>query len=79
MDQKADASPVTQADRAAELAMREIIMQRCPHHQILGEEFGLHQASPSDSASEQGFRWVLDPIDGTRAFITGQRLSSFAN
>jgi myo-inositol-1(or 4)-monophosphatase len=56
--------PVTQADRDAESAMRALIEQRFPAHGIVGEEFG---AKPS----QDGFQWVLDPIDGTRAFIAG--------
>ena len=55
--------PVTQADRAAEQAMRSAIEQHYPEHSILGEEFGAKQAG--------AYQWVLDPIDGTRAFITG--------
>jgi histidinol phosphatase-like enzyme (inositol monophosphatase family) len=64
-DQKADASPVTIADRNAELAMRAVLNDRCPSHGILGEEYGLERA-------DAALRWVLDPIDGTRAFITGR-------
>ena len=56
--------PVTEADRAAERAMREIIAAERPHHGITGEEYG-HTESPS------GWRWVLDPVDGTRAFVAG--------
>lgn len=56
--------PVTVADRAAERAMRELIAARYPDHGIVGEE----EASVTGSSS---FRWVLDPIDGTRAFVTG--------
>jgi len=62
---KPDASPVTIADRTAELAMRAVLSQRFPGHGILGEEFGLDRP-------EARLRWVLDPIDGTRAFITGR-------
>jgi histidinol phosphatase-like enzyme (inositol monophosphatase family) len=66
-EQKHDLSPVTQADRAAEQAMRALIATREPTHAIHGEEFGLENPhSP--------WRWVLDPIDGTRAFITGRPL-----
>ncbi len=65
-DDKADDSPVTLADRAAEQAMRAILAEHCPGHGIIGEEFG--ESGPSAS----GYRWVLDPIDGTRAFITGR-------
>ena len=56
--------PVTIADKAAESAMRDLIQKYYPAHGILGEEHG-HQAG------EQSLTWVLDPIDGTRAFITG--------
>jgi myo-inositol-1(or 4)-monophosphatase len=56
--------PVTEADRAAESAMRALIEEHYPTHGILGEEFGLRPA-------QDGFQWVLDPIDGTRAFIAG--------
>lgn len=59
---KQDNSPVTIADRQAEQTMRDLIMQRFPDHGILGEEFGLHQP-------EAEYRWVLDPIDGTKNFI----------
>ena len=66
-DQKPDQSPVTLADRAAEQAMRAVIAARHPAHGILGEEFGLDRP-------QSVWRWVLDPIDGTRAFITGRPL-----
>jgi myo-inositol-1(or 4)-monophosphatase len=62
---KADATPVTQADRGAEQAMRALIEARYPAHGLLGEEFGVKEAA---SASPR-YRWVLDPVDGTRAFI----------
>ncbi len=61
---KDDASPVTVADREAEAAMRAIIARECPGHGILGEEFG-----PERLDAE--FVWVLDPIDGTKSFISG--------
>ncbi len=64
-DLKADQSPVTIADRNAELAMRAVLTGACPECGILGEEFGLERP-------EAPLRWVLDPIDGTRAFITGR-------
>ena len=64
-DSKADASPVTIADRTAELSMRALLSQRFPDHGIMGEEFGLERPNAR-------LRWVLDPIDGTRAFITGR-------
>lgn len=56
--------PVTQADRDAEQAMRAVLATRRPDDAILGEEFG-HIAGTS------GLTWVLDPIDGTRGFISG--------
>jgi len=59
---KGDASPVTLADRDAEAAMRRLIEQRYPKHAIVGEEHGVKNG--------RDYRWVLDPIDGTRAFIT---------
>lgn len=64
-DLKGDSSPVTIADRTAELALRAVLSERFPDHGILGEEFGLQRP-------EARLRWVLDPIDGTRAFITGR-------
>ena len=64
-DLKDDRSPVTVADRTAELVMRAVLAERFPAHGILGEEFGLDRPDAS-------LRWVLDPIDGTRAFITGR-------
>ncbi len=64
-DNKADDSPVTIADRSAERAMRAVLAERLPEHGILGEEFGLERPHAR-------WRWVLDPLDGTRAFITGR-------
>jgi histidinol phosphatase-like enzyme (inositol monophosphatase family) len=64
-DRKYDDSPVTEADRAAEQAMRTVLSRQFPEHGILGEEFGLQN-------EQARLRWVLDPIDGTRAFITGR-------
>ena len=60
---KADLSPVTIADMKAEEVMREAIMAAFPDHGILGEEFGHHQPDAT-------YQWVLDPIDGTKSFIT---------
>jgi histidinol phosphatase-like enzyme (inositol monophosphatase family) len=56
--------PVTEADRAAEKAMRGLILAEYPAHGICGEEF-------ADKAVEGPYQWVLDPIDGTRSFILG--------
>ena len=65
VDRKDDETPVTIADREAEAAMRALIEQTYPDHGIVGEEYGHHQAD-----AEQV--WVLDPIDGTKAFISGK-------
>jgi histidinol phosphatase-like enzyme (inositol monophosphatase family) len=64
-DLKADRSPVTIADRSAEQAIRAVLGERFPDHGIEGEEFGLDRPGAA-------LRWILDPIDGTRAFITGR-------
>ena len=56
--------PVTDADEAAERAMRAMISAEFPDHSVLGEEYGGELAS-------EGYQWILDPIDGTRAFISG--------
>lgn len=56
--------PVTQADREAELAIRDILAKRRPDDAILGEEY-------PDKTGTSGLTWVIDPIDGTRAFISG--------
>ncbi len=64
VEQKADDSPVTIADREAESAMRLLIMQHYPEHGIFGEEGARHLPHAE-------YQWVLDPIDGTRAFIAG--------
>jgi len=56
--------PVTEADRAAETAMRAVLANLRPDDAILGEEFGMQSGL-------SGLTWVLDPIDGTRAFLSG--------
>ncbi|KAL3683400.1 hypothetical protein R1sor_001422 [Riccia sorocarpa] len=66
---KDDFSPVTIADRAAEEAMISIIKEYLPSHGIYGEEHGLYMP---DSGAE--YVWVLDPIDGTKSFVTGKPL-----
>lgn len=67
IDTKDDASPVTIADREAEAVMRELIAACYPKHGILGEEHGRERVDAE-------FVWVLDPIDGTKSFITGRPL-----
>jgi len=64
IETKADGSPVSAADRAAEAAAREWIALRFPRDGILGEELG-------DVRPDAARRWILDPIDGTRTFIHG--------
>lgn len=64
VEYKGDNSPVTVADRGAEQLVREQISKHFPHDGFLGEEYG-HQAGTS------GFRWVIDPIDGTKSFVRG--------
>ena len=61
---KADASPVTVADRDAERLARDLIETRFPDDGIVGEEFG--ESRPGASR-----RWIIDPIDGTRSFVRG--------
>ena len=65
--QKGFFDPVTEADKRAEETIRALIGKTYPDDAILGEEFG-------DTPGTSGYRWVLDPIDGTRAFIAGQPL-----
>jgi myo-inositol-1(or 4)-monophosphatase len=67
VDLKEDLSPVTIADRQAELVMRDAIMAAYPDHGVLGEEYGHYQPSAP-------YQWVLDPIDGTKSFISGSYL-----
>jgi len=62
---KADASPVTEADRAAEAAIRGLLAEHRPADGIIGEEYGREREDAERI-------WVLDPIDGTRAFIAGR-------
>jgi histidinol phosphatase-like enzyme (inositol monophosphatase family) len=65
--QQSGFDPVTAADRAAERAIRKAVLQRFPSHGVVGEEFGVR-------AGEGRYSWLIDPIDGTRAFVTGSPL-----
>jgi|HigsolmetaAR201D_1030396.scaffolds.fasta_scaffold00016_53 histidinol-phosphate phosphatase HisN, inositol monophosphatase family len=56
--------PVTEADRATEQAIRDLIAREFPDHGIVGEEYG-------NSSTDSRFQWAIDPIDGTRSFISG--------
>ena len=62
---RAPFDPVTEADKGGERAIRAIITRERPQDGILGEEYG-------ETPGKNAFRWVLDPVDGTRAFITGR-------
>ena len=64
VDLKADQTPVTAADRAAEELLRNRIQETYPGDGVLGEEFG-------ETESKNGYRWILDPIDGTKSFVHG--------
>lgn len=64
VDLKRDRSPVTAADRGAEELLRNRIVKRFPSDGVFGEEFG-------ETAGRNGVRWLLDPVDGTKAFIHG--------
>lgn len=64
VETKSDLSPVTIADKKAEEILREIIMKEFPSHGIIGEEFGVYNESAE-------YKWILDPIDGTKSFISG--------
>jgi histidinol-phosphatase len=65
VNSKPDLTPVTEADRAAEQAIRTAIGTRFPNDAILGEEFG------SDGISATGRTWIIDPIDGTKNYVRG--------
>jgi histidinol phosphatase-like enzyme (inositol monophosphatase family) len=65
MEAKADLSPVTEADRAAEAAMRAILKAERPDDGVIGEEYGREREDAERV-------WVLDPIDGTRSFVAGR-------
>jgi histidinol-phosphatase len=72
-DFKSDDTPVTAADRAAEEFIRAEIEKAYPTHAILGEEFG-ESPSPLDplpAGEGKPFRWIVDPIDGTKSFMRG--------
>lgn len=64
IETKGDYSPVTIADKKAEEKIRELIMKEFPEHGIIGEEFGEHNPTAE-------YKWILDPIDGTKSFICG--------
>ncbi len=67
IDHKSDSSPVTVADQLTEQFIREALLSRFPGHAIFGEEFGRE-------TTDSEYEWVIDPIDGTRSFVTGMPL-----
>ena len=67
---KPDESPVTVADRAVEQAVRDYLQQHLPNHSVFGEEFG-------EDAKDKANLWIIDPIDGTRSFLSGHPLFGF--
>ena len=68
VDAKADATPVTEADREAELAIKDVLRTAFPEHAFFGEEFG-HEG-------DSEFLWLIDPIDGTKSFVRGYPMFS---
>lgn len=64
VERKRDASPVTRADREAEQRIRGLIERTWPDHGIIGEEYGERKA-------QSEYTWIIDPIDGTKSFISG--------
>jgi inositol-phosphate phosphatase / L-galactose 1-phosphate phosphatase / histidinol-phosphatase len=67
VETKADNSPVTEADRKIEENIRKLVQNNFPQHGVYGEEFGQERA-------EAEYQWVIDPIDGTKSFISGRPL-----
>ena len=70
IDFKADESPVTHADKAVEALVRDIIAAQFPEHGIIGEEHGV-------VGPDKQMMWIIDPIDGTRSFLSGHPLFGF--
>lgn len=68
VDAKADATPVTEADREAELAIKQVLGTAFPEHAFFGEEFGRE--------GDSEFLWLIDPIDGTKSFVRGYPMFS---
>jgi len=68
---KKDETPVTAADRATEEFIRREIEKTYPSHAIIGEEFGESESAIGLSATQSAFRWIIDPIDGTKSFLRG--------
>ena len=73
VETKPDLTPVTEADRAVEQALRERVAEECPGDLVLGEGFGGGEGDGSvhADAAEDGRRWIVDPIDGTKNYLRG--------
>ncbi len=69
---KADETPVTIVDWTVENELRAAISQKFPTDKITGEEFGSDEGKSSDTGITSTYRWIIDPIDGTKAFISGK-------
>ena len=67
VDYKSDASPVTEVDRAVETRIRELVRETYPNHSVIGEEYGADERPGA-------LCWIIDPIDGTKSFVTGRPL-----
>ena len=67
VETKADATPVTQVDQDVEKVLRKLIQNNYPEHGVVGEEYG-------EERQNAEYTWVIDPIDGTKSFITGRPL-----
>ncbi|HEX4865890.1 MAG TPA: histidinol-phosphatase [Acidimicrobiales bacterium] len=70
VETKPDLTPVTEADRQVELAIRDELAQRRPQDLIVGEEFG-ETCAPDGRTPSASRRWIIDPIDGTKNFVRG--------
>ena len=66
VETKPDLTPVSESDKACELALRELLAARRPDDAVIGEEFG-----GADQATTAGRAWVIDPIDGTKSYVRG--------
>lgn len=67
VETKADKSPVTEADREIEMTIRKLVENNFPQHSIYGEEYGQNYGTSE-------YTWVIDPIDGTKSFMTGRAI-----
>ncbi|HSY39182.1 MAG TPA: inositol monophosphatase family protein, partial [Polyangia bacterium] len=72
VETKPDLTPVSEADRAVEQAMREHLASRRPDDTVFGEEYG--GASGDGAGGAGGRRWIVDPIDGTKGYVRGMQV-----